>query len=155
MCIRDRTYGVYSGFTGMQARGPFMINLQTRAELSEGTLQLVKDLLQDFIANGPTQQELDAAKREMAGSFPLSTASNAAIVGQLGAIGFYDLPLTYLEDFMGQVQALSVEQVKAAMVKHLDPEALVIVSAGPTVEQKELPPPTDKPAEQPAAVPEH
>ena len=152
---RGLTYGVYSGFSAMQARGPFMINLQTRAELSEGTLQLVKQLLADFVANGPTQEELDAAKREMAGSFPLSTASNSAIVGQLGAIGFYDLPLTYLEDFMTQVQGLSVEQVKTAMAKHLDPEALVIVSAGPKVEQKELPPPTDKPAEQPSGVPEH
>ena len=152
---RGLTYGVYSGFTAMQARGPFLINLQTRAELSDGTLQLVKDLLGEFIANGPTQAELDAAKREMAGSFPLSTASNSAIVGQLGAIGFYDLPLTYLEDFMAQVQAQSVEQVKTAMAKHLDPEALVIVTAGPKVEQKELPPPTDKPAEQPTSVPEH
>lgn len=152
---RGLTYGVYSGFTAMQARGPFLINLQTRAELSDGTLQLVKDLLGEFIANGPTQEELDAAKREMAGSFPLSTASNSAIVGQLGAIGFYDLPLTYLEDFMAQVQAQSVEQVKTAMAKHLDPEALVIVTAGPKVEQKELPPPTDKPAEQPTSVPEH
>ncbi|VVP92815.1 hypothetical protein PS934_01771 [Pseudomonas fluorescens] len=28
---RGLTYGVYSGFTPMQVRGPFMINLQTRA----------------------------------------------------------------------------------------------------------------------------
>ncbi|TBV02833.1 M16 family metallopeptidase [Phytopseudomonas dryadis] len=152
---RGLTYGVYSGFSAMQARGPFMINLQTRAELSDGTLQLVKDLLRDYLASGPSEQELNDAKREMAGSFPLSTASNASIVGQLGSIGFYDLPLTYLEDFMAQIQALSVEQVKSAMAKHLDPEALVIVTAGPKVEQKELPPPTDKPVELPTGVPEH
>ncbi|MBU2324790.1 MAG: insulinase family protein, partial [Gammaproteobacteria bacterium] len=130
-------------------------NLQTRADQSAGTLQLIKDLLADFIANGPTQEELDNAKREMAGSFPLSAASNAAIVGQLGSMGFYDLPLTYLEDFMNQVQALSVEQVREAMARHLDSDALVIVSAGPTVEQKELPPPSDTPIEQPTGVPEH
>ncbi|MDH1262962.1 pitrilysin family protein [Pseudomonas sp. GD03944] len=152
---RGLTYGVYSGFSAMQARGPFMINLQTRADMSSGTLQLIKELLRDFIANGPTEEELDKAKRELAGSFPLSTASNAAIVGQLGSMGFYDLPLTYLEDFMSQTQALTVEQVKAAMARHLDPDALVIVTAGPTVEQKELPPPTDKPAELPSGVPEH
>lgn len=152
---RGLTYGVSSGFSAMQARGPFMINLQTRAELSAGTLQLVKDMLGDYLASGPTQEELDNAKRELAGSFPLSTASNAAIVGQLGSMGFYDLPLSHLEDFMREVQALSTEQVKAAMAKHLDPEALVIVTAGPTVEQKELPPPSDDPAEQPSAVPEH
>ena len=152
---RGLTYGVYSGFSAMQARGPFMINLQTRAELSDGTLQLVKSMLADFIENGPTSDELNNAKRELAGSFPLSTASNAAIVGQLGSMGFYGLPLSYLEDFMRDVQALSVEQVKTAMAKHLDPEALVIVTAGPSVAQKELPPPTDTPAEQPSAIPEH
>ncbi|MBB2496893.1 M16 family metallopeptidase [Aquipseudomonas ullengensis] len=152
---RGLTYGVYSGFSAMQARGPFMISLQTRAELSDGTLKLVQDLLHDYLASGPTEQELDNAKRELAGSFPLSTASNADIVGQLGAMGFYDLPLSYLEDFVAQVQALDVAQVKAAMAKHLNPDALVIVTAGPTVAQKELPPPTDKPAEQPTGVPEH
>lgn len=152
---RGLTYGVYSGFSAMQARGPFMINLQTRAELSAGTLKLVQDILADYLASGPTQKELDDAKREMAGSFPLSTASNADIVGQLGAMGFYDLPLTYLEDYMAQVQGLSVEQVKTAMAKHLDPQALVIVTAGPSVAQKDLPPPTDKPAAPPAGIPEH
>ncbi|QMV62953.1 pitrilysin family protein [Pseudomonas berkeleyensis] len=150
---RGLTYGVYSGFSAMQARGPFMINLQTRAELSEGTLKLVKQLLTDYLRDGPTQQELDNAKRELAGSFPLSTASNAAIVGQLASMGFYDLPLSYLDDFMRDVQSLTTEQVKAAMAKHLDPEALVVVTAGPTVAQKELPPPTDRPAEQTSTVP--
>ncbi|WP_137819284.1 pitrilysin family protein [Pseudomonas sp. 2FG] len=152
---RGLTYGISSGFSAMQARGPFMISLQTRAELSEGTLKLVQDILRDYLASGPTQKELDDAKRELAGSFPLSTASNADIVGQLGAIGFYDLSLTYLEDFMRQVQALDVAQVKTAMAKHLHPDALVIVSAGPSVPQKQLPPPTDHPVEQPLGVPEH
>lgn len=152
---RGLTYGVYSGFTPMQARGPFLINLQTRAELSEGTLKLVQDILRDYLKTGPTQQELDDAKRELAGSFPLSNASNASIVGQLGAIGFYNLPLTYLEDYMQQSQSLTTEQVKAALNKHLVADKMVIVTAGPSVPQKPLPPPTDKPAEQPLGVPEH
>ena len=152
---RGLTYGVYSGFSAMQARGPFMINLQTRAELSQGTLQLVQDILREFIAQGPTQKELDDAKREMLGSFPLTTASNADIVGQLGAMGFYDLPLTYLDDFMAETQALGVEEVRAAMARHLDVNKLVIVTAGPTVAQQPLPPPTAKPAERPAGPPEH
>ncbi|MHC6227893.1 M16 family metallopeptidase [Pseudomonas sp. X10] len=152
---RGLTYGVYSVFSPMQVRGPFMINLQTRAELSEGTLKLVQDILADYLKTGPTQQELDDAKRELAGSFPLSNASNASIVGQLGAIGFYNLPLTWLEDFMQQSQSLTTEQVKAALNKHLAANKLVIVTAGPKVPQKPLPPPTDKPAEQPLGVPEH
>ena len=152
---RGLTYGVYSAFTPMQVRGPFLINLQTRAELGDGTLKLVQDILRDYLKTGPTQQELDNAKREQAGSFPLSNASNASIVGQLGAIGFYDLPLSWMEDFQQQSQALIVEQVKAAMNKHLDADKLVIVTAGPKVAQQPLPAPTDKPTEQPLGVPEH
>lgn len=152
---RGLTYGISSGFTAMQARGPFMISLQTRAEQSEGALKLVQDILRDYLATGPTQKEVDDAKRELAGSFPLSTASNGDIVAQLGAIGFYDLSLNYLEDFMQQVQALDVNAVKAAMAKHLNADALVIVTAGPTVPQKPLPPPTDHPAEPALGVPEH
>jgi zinc protease len=152
---RGLTYGIYSGFTPMQVPGPFTISLQTRAEQSEGTLKLVQDVLRGYLQEGPTQQELDAAKRELAGSFPLSTASNAGIVAQLGAIGFYHLPLTWLEDFMQRSQDLSVEQVKAAFNKHLDADKLVIVTVGPTVAQQPLPAPTDKPMAQPMAVPEH
>lgn len=148
---RGLTYGVSSGFTPMQAQGPFMIGLQTRAELSENTLKLVKDITRDFLANGPTQKELDDAKRELAGSFPLSTASNSAIVGQLGAIGFYNLPLTYLEDFMTQSQSVTVEQIKTVMNKHLDADKLVIVTAGPTVPQKPLPPLLINPPSNPSA----
>ncbi|MGY4534072.1 zinc protease [Pseudomonas sp. TE3786] len=152
---RGLTYGISSGFTAMQARGPFMISLQTRAEQSQGALQLVQDILRDYLANGPTQKEVDDAKRELAGSFPLSTASNGDIVAQLGAIGFYDLSLSYLEDFMQQVQALDVARVKTAMAKHLNADNLVIVTVGPTVPQKPLPPPTDHPAEPALGVPEH
>ncbi len=152
---RGLTYGVYSGFSPMQVRGPFQINLQTRAEMSEGTLKLVDDVVADYLKNGPTQKELDDAKREMAGSFPLSNASNSSIVGQLGLMGFYDLPLDYLENFVQQTQALTVEQIKSAMNKHLSVDKMIVVTAGPTVPQKPLPPPTDKPAEQPLGVPEH
>ena len=152
---RGLTYGIYSGFSPMQTNGPFMINLQTRADMSDATLQLVQQLVGAFLAEGPTEAELERSKREVAGSFPLSTASNADIVGQLGSIGFYDLPLTYLEDFMQQVQALSVEEVKAAMNEHLSADDFVIVTAGPEVEQKPLPPPSDKPLEPTSSVPEH
>lgn len=141
---RGLTYGIYSSFSPMQATGPFMINVQTRAQLNEATLQLVQDLLRDYISNGPTETELADAKRESLGSFPLSAASNSAIVGQLAAIGFYDMPLTWMSDFMQELQALSVTDVHQAFQRHLDPEQLVIVTAGPQVEQLPLPEPVDR-----------
>jgi len=151
---RGLTYGIYSGFTPMAASGPFIISAQTRAEQSEGTLALIQQILADFIENGPTEKELSAAKRELSGSFPLTLMSNADIAGQLGAIGFYDLPLNHLEQFMQQTQQVTVKDIKAAFARHLDAGKLVIVSAGPTVPQQPLPAPTER-QEHVMPVPEH
>ncbi len=151
---RGLTYGIYSGFSPMRAAGPFMISMQTRAELTTARCSWFSNWCATTWPRAE-RAELERAKREVAGSFPLSTASNADIVGQLGSIGFYDLPLTYLEDFMEQVQALTVEQVSQAMRKYLNADDFVIVTAGPSVAQQPLPPPTDHPAERPSAVPEH
>lgn len=150
---RGLTYGIYSGFSPMQAPGPFSISMQTRADYSNGSLALIKDQVRQFLAEGPTEAELQQAKRELAGSFPLTTASNAAIAGQLTAIGFYDLPLDHLERFVDEVQGLSADQVKAAMNRHLDPDAFVVVTVGPSVKQSELPPPTGVGQPQPSGVP--
>lgn len=156
--VRERrglAYGVYSGFTAMQAQGPFTISLQTRAPVSTGTLELVRQVLHDYLRDGPMESELAAAKKELAGSFPLSNASNASIVGQLVSMGFYNLPPSWLEDYMAQSQQLTVEQVKSAMNRHLDADKMLVVTVGPTVPQDPPPPPTDHPTEPPLGIPEH
>lgn len=152
---RGLTYGIYSGFTPMSAAGPFVISVQTRAEQTEGTLALIRQLVSDYLAEGPTEAELERSRREITGSFPLSTASNADIASQLGSIGFYNLPSSFLEDFTDEIQRLSLQQVKEAMQRHLSPERFVIVTAGPSVAQQPLPPPNAQPVVQPLAVPEH
>lgn len=151
---RGLTYGVYSGFTPMQVQGPFSISLQTRADQTQGTLELIKTLLAEFLANGPTEQELNNAKRELSGSFPLSTASNESIVGQLGSMGFYDLPLDWLQAFVNDVNALTADEVKAAMQRHLSIDQLTVITVGPTVEQVPLPAPTPN-AQPTVSMPEH
>lgn len=148
---RGLTYGIYSGLSPMQGRGPFMISVQTRAELSQATLEFVQLLLQEFVEQGPTAEELAASKREILGSFPLSAASNSAIVGQLGAIGFYNLPLSWQDDFIGQIEQMDLQTVKDAVQRHLQPDALTTITLGPTVEQLPLPPPAER-KEQPAGV---
>lgn len=152
---RGLTYGIYSGFSTMQATGSFNIGLQTRAPMTEGTLSLIKDLLSDYLAHGPTEKELQEAKREIAGSFPLSNANNSDIVGQLAVMGFYNLPTNYLQKFVDSIQTLTTDQVKQAMNRHIDLDKFIIVTVGPTVEQQPLPAPTNKIKSSTTRVPEH
>src|SRR5690606_40149844 len=73
--------------------------------------------------------------QNLIGNFALTAAENDEIVGHLGAIGFYDLPLDYLNQFEQEVRAVTVEQVREAFQRNLDMERLVILSIGPQAPQ--------------------
>lgn len=112
-------YSVYSSVSPMAQEGPFMMGLQTRNENTDKALALVRETFARFSSEGPTRQELEEAKKNILGGLPLTTASNRAIVDQLGAIGFYDLPLDYLETLPEKIGAVTVEEVKRAFTQHI------------------------------------
>lgn len=127
---RGLTYGVYSGFTQMRAPGPFVINLSTRSEQADEALKITRQVLAEFVKNGPDANEVGEAKANIVGGYPLSTASNGSIVGFLGAMGFYGLPLDYLDSYVSRIQAVTPEQVKDAFRRHVDPSRLLVVTVG-------------------------
>lgn len=127
---RGLTYGVYSGFLQMHVQGPFQISLSTRADQAGQALQLIQDILKRFVRQGPGEEELKEAKANIVGSFPLGTASNGSIIGYLGMIGFYGLPLDYLDSYIPKVQAVTVDDVRKAFARHVDPSRLLVVTVG-------------------------
>lgn len=127
---RGMTYGAYSSFQQMRAQGPFQISLSTRADQTMEALKVIRSLLADFVAKGPTDDELRAAKANITGGFPLSTASNDSIIGYLGAIGFYGLPLDYLDSYIARVEAVTSDDVRAAFGRNLRPDRLLVVTVG-------------------------
>ncbi len=127
---RGLAYSAYSYFSPLRARGPFVIGMQTRRDQATEALDVVRKTLADFIAAGPTEEELRAAKQNIVGGFPMRIDSNRKIHEYLGVIGFYGLPLGYLEDFVGNVERVTVADIKAAFARHVDPAKLVTVVAG-------------------------
>lgn len=124
---RGYAYSVYSYFAPRKLEGPFEIGLQTKREQVNEALKVVDEVLTDYMAKGPTPKELAAAKKNLVDGLALRMDSNAKLLGYLSAIGFYDLPLTYLDDFPAKVNAVTISQVKAAFAHHVKPENLVTV----------------------------
>lgn len=127
---RGLAYSVYSYFLPMRVAGPFMIGLQTRRDQADLALDIARKTLARFAAEGPTGKELEAAKRHLTGGFPLRIDSNRKIAEYLAMIGFYGLPLDYLETFPGRVAAVDLAAVRDAFHRRLHPERMVTVVVG-------------------------
>ncbi|NCA70786.1 MAG: insulinase family protein [Sphingobacteriia bacterium] len=127
---RGLSYSTYSYFQPLAQPGPFLMGLQTKNDQADQARDVMLDTLRRFIADGPTAAELTAAKKNITGGFPLRVASNSDIVGYLAMIGFYGLPLDYLDRFNERIESVTAEQIRDAFARRLDPSRLAIVVVG-------------------------
>jgi len=131
--VRERNgyaYSVYSYFWPMRVPGPFMVGLQTKNATRAPALRLVRSVVERFVTEGPTDQELEAAKKHLTGGFPLKLDSNRKIADNLAVIAFYGLPLTYLDDFVGRIEAVTGEQIRDAFRRRVHPDKMLTVVVG-------------------------
>ena len=131
--VRDKrgfAYSVHSYFMPMAQPGPFQIGLQTKKSQANEALKVVHEVLTRFLAEGPSKEELHAAKQNLTGSFPLRLDSNQKILENVAVIGFFCLPLDYLDHYAENVEKVTAEQIKAAFARHVRPEHLATVVVG-------------------------
>jgi zinc protease len=127
---RGLSYNVNSRFTPMAELGPFTASLQTDNSQAAEAIAVLRGELNKFIANGPTAEALEAAKQNLIGGFPLRVSSNSKTLEYLAMIGFYRLPLDYLETFTDHVAAVTLDDVKSAFRRRLDPEKMITIVVG-------------------------
>jgi len=132
---RGLAYSAASYFHPLQREGPFIISMQTRRDQAAEALDVARATLAEFVKNGPTAVELAAAKRNIVNSFPLRIDSNRKIHEYLALIGFYRLPLTYLEDFAKDVERVTVADIADAFRRRVHPDRMVTVVVGADTEK--------------------
>jgi len=127
---RGLVYSVYSYFMPMAEAGPFQIGLQTKKDQAEAALVLVRETLEKFLKNGVTEAEIKAAKANIIGGFPMRIDSNKKILDYLSVIGFYKLPLNYLDGYNKNVESVTAAQIKDAFNRRLQTQNFVTVIVG-------------------------
>ncbi|MGE8317397.1 MAG: M16 family metallopeptidase [Comamonas sp.] len=127
---RGLTYGVYSSFSPGLDAGAFAVGLQTRPDQAAEALKVTREVLQKFIADGPTAKELRDAKDNLIGGFALRIDSNSKLLGNVTNIAWNGLPLDYLDHWTERVEALTVQDVRRAMARMVQPEKMVTVVLG-------------------------
>ncbi len=127
---RGLVYSANSYFLPYYRKGPFRISLQTRNKEAPKALQVMNQTLQNFIEQGPTEQELIAAKKNIKGGFVMRFDTNSKLTSYVSMIGFYQLPLDYLETFPEKVEAVTVDSIKDAFKRRIKPELLQTITVG-------------------------
>ncbi|WP_394787941.1 M16 family metallopeptidase [Rhodoferax sp.] len=127
---RGLSYSVYSAFGPGLHAGAFTIGLQTRPDQAAQAIQVAKDVLARFVADGPTAVELQAAKDNLEGGFALRIDSNRKLLDNVANIAWNHLPLDYLDHWPQQIEKVTRADIQAAFQRILQPEKMATVVVG-------------------------
>lgn len=129
---RGLSYNVSSYFSPGLHAGAYTLNLQTRPDQAAQAVQVARDVVARFVAEGPTEAELQAAKDFMVGGFALRIDSNSKLLDNLAGIAWHGLPLDYIQTWPRQVEQVTAAQIREAFARKLQPDRMVTVVVGGT-----------------------
>ena len=127
---RGLSYSVYSYFNPGLHAGAFTLGLQTRPDQAAQAVEVSRDVLRRFVAEGPTEAELKAAKDFMIGGFALRIDSNSKLLDNLASLAWHNLPLDYLDTWTKHVERVTAADIRAAFARKLQPDRMVTVVVG-------------------------
>ncbi len=127
---RGLSYSVYSYFSPLARKGIFQVSMQTRNDQAEQGLKVLRKTISEYVDKGMSEKELQASRKNITGGFPLRIDSNKKILGYLAMLSFYKLPLTYLDDFNKNIEAVSLQQIQDTLRRRLHTDRMVTVIVG-------------------------
>jgi zinc protease len=129
---RGLAYGIGSGLVNREHSASLAISTATRSDRAAETLALIKAEVHKMAEGGPTEAELEAAKKYVVGAYAINNLdSSAAIATTLVELQLEDLGIDYMERREGLIDAVTVEQTREAARALLSTEPAVMVVGPP------------------------
>jgi len=132
--LRDQqglTYGVYSRLQAGTDNGQFVVSMQTAPENVEQAVESAIAILQQIRDTGITAEELESAQRTIADRYPVSLANPNFLSSVLLRYRVNELGETEIQTFPDKIRAVTIEDAQRVIDELIQPESLVIVTAGP------------------------
>ncbi len=131
--VEGLTYGIASRFRAPTlAAGPWYIAVSVNPDNVERAIASTLEVLRDYVETGVRDVELADEKSSAIGSFKVSLSTNGGIAAALWNAEFYNLGADYIDRFAQLIEAVTIDEVNAAIRKHFRPDHLTIVLAGDT-----------------------
>jgi zinc protease len=127
---RGLTYGISSSLDTLRKAGIFAVQVATRANAMQQTIDVVRATVKDFAENGASDKELTDAKTYITGSFPLAFSSNTGIANQLNSFQRVGLPIDYIVKRNALINAVTLDDVKRVAKRLFNANRMTIVVGG-------------------------
>ena len=124
------TYGISGSMSPMLTRGPYQIGFSTRNDKARAAIDASLEVINTTLKDGITNAEMQLTTDKLKNSFPMSFASNAGINGLLGMMNFYQLPDSYLTDYVSRIDQVQLSGVNKTLRDTLKPSDFLIVTVG-------------------------
>ena len=124
-------YYAYSSLSTGVGPGEWYVSAGVNPTNLEKATALITQELKRYVDEGVTSEELSDSQANFVGRLPLSLESNGGVAGALLNIERFDLGLDYYRQYNDLVRAVTVEDVRETAQKYINPERLVIATAGP------------------------
>lgn len=116
--------------SAVDERTSFYIFAISNPENATRLHEAIQEELKRLVEGGITHEELDRAKEGYLQSQQVARTEETSLIPLLEAYAFIGRDMKYVADYETKVRNLTVEDVNAALKKHIKPERLFIVSAG-------------------------
>ena len=135
--IRDEmglTYGISSSLSGIarEYSGHWQVGVTLSRENVEKGIKATREEVRRFAEKGIREDELRDKQTTITGSFKVGLATTGGLAASLLAYAERGFDVGYLDRFPEDVEALSLEEVNAAIERHFKPEGFGIAVAGAT-----------------------
>ncbi|MFA9442756.1 MAG: M16 family metallopeptidase [Hyphomicrobium sp.] len=133
---RGLAYSVYTYVYPYQHTSIFSGSVATRNEAIGESLDVIREEFKQMAENGPTQTELDNAKKYLIGSYPLRFDTNAKIASQLLGLRMDDFGPEYIDNRNDMMAAVTLDDVKRVAKRLLETNDLIVTIVGkPTLKE--------------------
>ncbi|WP_378943311.1 M16 family metallopeptidase [Mesorhizobium sp. ANAO-SY3R2] len=125
---RGLAYNVSSSLINQENSSSMMISTATRSDRAAETLGVIRDVVRKMAEEGPTAAELEAAKKYMIGAYAINNLdSSSAIASTLVDLQVDKLGIDYMKRRVDLINAVTLDEVKAAARKLLSVEPAVMI----------------------------
>ena len=123
------TYGVRSGFSGTNIKGPFIVSSNVRSNVTYESVSLIKEILENYGENF-NENDLEVTKGYMLKSGARAFETLNSKLSMLSNISNYNYPVDYAKKRENIVKALTVEDVQALAEKYIHPDRMIYLIVG-------------------------